>query len=138
MNNDYDRGEEPRYTMTSFNKQLTSPNIDPVDLLDASPAVKLLLLKSGDTIISVVEESMCGTKLKLKNPRIAAFMPPGSITTTPPLCSTSSDLCLSSLRLYLWMPLAKTRTFDITMGYVVTSTDPIDSLVEIYLESDNG
>ena len=133
MNNDYDRGELPRYTMTSFNKE-----ISPVDISDPTPSVKLLLLKSGETIISFVEESMCGTKVKLKNPRIVAFMPPGSITTLPPLCSTASDLSLSSLRLYLWMPLAKTRTFDIRMDYIVTSTDPLDSLIESYLESDNG
>ena len=115
MNNDYDRGKEPRYTMTNFNKEFS-----PIDISDSIPAVKLLLLKSGDTIISVVEESMCGTKLKLKNPRMANT---GSGGIAP---------------LYLWMPLAKTRTFDIRMDYVVTSTDPLDSLIESYLESDNG
>ena len=115
MNNDYDRGEPPRYTMTSFNKE-----ISPIDISDPIPAVKLLLLKSGDTIISVVEESMCGTKLKLKNPRMSNT---GSGGIAP---------------LYLWMPLAKTRTFDIRMDYVVTSTDPLDHIAKIYLDNNNG
>ena len=116
MNNDYDRGESPRYTMTSFNKE-----ISPIDISDPTPAVKLLLLRSGDTIISVVEESICGTKFKLKNPRMANAYRVGM---NDPL--------------YPWMRDAKTRTFDIKMDYVVTSTDPIDHLAKIYLDNYYG
>ena len=32
MNNDYDRGESPRYTMTNFNK-----DISPIDISDPVP-----------------------------------------------------------------------------------------------------
>ena len=119
MNNDYDRGESPRYTMTSFNKE-----ISPVDISDPTPSVKLLLLKSGETVISYVSESMCGTKLTLKNPRTVFIQ--------------SSEENNTTVLFGDWMPLAQTRAFDIRMDYIVTSTDPLDSLIESYLESNNG
>ncbi len=119
MNNDYDRGEEPRYTMTSFNKE-----ISPVDISDPTPTVKLLLLKSGETIVSCVEESMCGTKLALKNPRTVFIEAAGENNTTV----VFGD----------WMPLAQNRTFDIRTDYVVTSVEPLDSLTESYWENNNG
>ena len=130
MNNDYDRGEEPRYTMTSFNKE-----ISPIDISDPVPNVKfsadvtsqgvrLLLLKSGETIVSIVEESMCGTKLTLKNPRTVFIEAAGETNTTVMFGD--------------WMPLAQNRTFNISVDYVVTSVEPLDSLFESYWESDNG
>ena len=120
MNNDYDRGESPRYTMTSFNKDI-SPVID---ISDPLPTVRLLLLKSGETIISFVEESMCGTKLTLKNPRTVFIESAGENNTTV----MYGD----------WMPLANTRDFVISADYVVTLTYPLDSLFESYLENNNG
>ena len=119
MNNDYDRGEEPRYTMTSFNKE-----ISPVEISEPTPVLKLLLLKSDETIISVVSESMCGTKLTLENPR-KVFI------------KSAEDNNMTVLYTD-WMPLSSTRTFDIRMDYVVTSTEPLDSLIESYWENNNG
>ncbi|AOV62099.1 hypothetical protein BOW86_gp175 [Synechococcus phage S-CAM7] len=119
MNNDYDRGEEPRYTMTSFNKE-----ISPIEISEPIPTVRLLLLKSGETVISIVEESLCGTKLTLVNPRIVLIESAGDNNTTVMFGD--------------WMPLAQNRTFDIRTDYVVTSTYPLDSLIESYLEKDNG
>jgi hypothetical protein len=130
MNNDYDRGEEPRYTMTSFNKE-----ISPIEISDPIPNVKfssdvtlfgtrLLLLKSGETVISLVQESLCGTKLTLKNPRTVFIESAGDTNTTVMFGD--------------WMPLAQNRTFDIRTDYVVTSTYPLDSLFESYWEKNNG
>ena len=119
MNNDYDRGELPRYTMTSFNKELS-----PIEISDPIPGVRLLLLRSGETIISIVEESLCGNKLTLINPRSVFIETAGENNTTVMFGD--------------WMPLALTRTFDISADYVVTSTAPLDSLLESYLENDNG
>jgi len=130
MNNDYDRGEEPRYTMTSFNK-----GISPIEISDPVPNVKffpdvtsqgtrLLLLKSGETIVSIVVESMCGTKLTLKNPRTVCIEAAGENSTTVMFGD--------------WMPLAQNRTFTISVDYVVTSAEPLDSLFESYWENING
>ena len=119
MNNDYDRGESPRYTMTNFNKDMS-----PIDISDPVPTVKLLLLESGETVISVVSESICGTKLTLQNPRTVFIQ--------------SSEENNTTVLFGDWMPLASTRSFDIRMDYVVTLTDPLDSLVESYLENNNG
>ncbi len=130
MNNDYDRGEEPRYTMTSFNKGLSPiESSDPVPNIVFSPGVtsggtRLLLLKSGETVISVVKESMCGTKLTLENPRTVFIEAAGDNNTTV----IFGD----------WMPLAQNRTFDIRTDYVVTSAEPLDSLFESYWENNNG
>ena len=130
MNNDYDRGEEPRYTMTSFNKE-----ISPIDISDPTPnfkfspditslSTRLLLLKSGETIVSLVRESMCGTKLTLENPRTVFIEAAGETNTTVMFGD--------------WMPLAQHRTFDISVDYVVTSVEPLDSLFESYWENNNG
>ncbi len=130
MNNDYDRGEEPRYTMTSFNKE-----ISPIEITNPTPNVKfssdfefsgtrLLLLKSGETVISVVKESLCGTKLTLVNPRTVFIESAGENNTTVMFGD--------------WMPLAQNRTFDISADYVVTSVQPLDSLFESYWEKNNG
>ena len=119
MNNDYDRGEEPRYTMTSFNKE-----ISPIEISEPIPTVRLLLLKSGETVISIVEESLCETKLTLVNPRIVFIESAGETNTTVMFGD--------------WMPLAQNRTFTISADYVVTSVEPLDSLFESYWEKNNG
>ena len=127
MNNDYDRGESPRYTMTSFNKGLSPIEISELKSLeipDSISGVRLLLLRSGETIISGVKESLCGNKLTLINPR-TVFIEAASDNNTTVMFGD-------------WMPLALTRTFVISADYVVTSTVPLDSLLESYLENDNG
>lgn len=127
MNNDYDRGESPRYTMTNFNKGLSPVEISELKSLeipDSISGVRLLLLRSGETIISGVKESLCGNKLTLINPRTVFIEAAGENDTTVMYCD--------------WMPLALTRTFVISADYVVTSTVPLDSLVESYLENNNG
>jgi len=120
MNNDYDRGEEPRYTMTSFNKEI-SPIID---ISDPVPTVRLLLLKSGETVISVVDFSLDETKITLVNPRTVCIEAAGENNTTVMFGD--------------WMPLAQNRTFTISVDYVVTSAEPLDSLFESYWENING
>jgi len=124
MNNDYDRGEEPRYTMTSFNKGMSAVDLWKNSAISMAPSVKLLLLKSGETVISVVEESLCRTKLTLKNPRTVFIEAAGENNTTVMFGD--------------WMPLAQNRTFDIRTDYVVTSVEPLDSLTESYWEKNNG
>ena len=119
MNNDYDRGESPRYTMTNFNK-----DISPIDISDPVPTVRLLLLKSGETVISIVNFSFDDTKITLVNPRTVFIEAAGDNNTTV----LFGD----------WMPLAQNRTFDIRTDYVVTSVEPLDSLTEGYWENNNG
>jgi hypothetical protein len=127
MNNDYDRGEEPRYTMTNFNKGLSPIEISELKSLeipDSISGVRLLLLRSGETIISGVKESLCGNKLTLINPR-TVFIEAASDNNTTVMFGD-------------WMPLAQNRTFDIRTDYVVTSVEPLDSLFESYWGNNNG
>ena len=109
MNNNYDRGPVPN---VEFSEETMSTS------------TRLLLLKSGETIVSGVRESMCGNKLTLKNPRTVSIDDVSETNTTV----TFGD----------WMPLAQNRTFDISADYVVTSVEPLDSLFESYLENNNG
>ena len=67
---------------------------------------------------------MCGTKLTLENPRTVFIEAVGETNTTVMFGD--------------WMPLAQHRTFDISVDYVVTSVEPLDSLFKSYWENNNG
>ena len=130
MNNNYDR--EPTHderkadgmAMTADGFWIPVENFSEEELLElgnTAPALRLLLLKSGETIVSQVRGSMCGTKLTLENPRTVSIEAVGKNSSTVKF----SD----------WMPLAQHRTFDISADYVVTSVEPLDSLFKSYSEN---
>jgi hypothetical protein len=98
-------------------------------------AVKLVILKTGETIISdiremVIGEDECRTVIGyyLHNPCAMS------------LESLDEDVQVDektkmSIRLFDWMPLAKDRKIPIVAEWVVSIVDPVDSLKETYSES---
>ena len=101
--------------------------------------IKLVLLKSGEDIIADVQEMLVGDE---ENPRVIGYFltkpcvvkmrNPGSIGETSEL-GTEKRLAYQ-VSLYPWMPLSKEKKIPVTADWVITITDPIDKLKEMYTE----
>lgn len=124
MNNDYDRDEIPPKGSTEA-AELMNESIDLMITPDAP--VKLVVLKSNETIISEVRDSIDGSTIDLIDPRVvilqAARPSDDGETTTTAISYTD------------WLPLSESRTFTIRTDYVVLVTDPIESLVQSYTQA---
>lgn len=131
MNNDYDRGEDgPRYTMSSFNKDLKNVVDTEIDISDLEPelVVGLFLLVDGTTVISHYTESIFDNCYTLDSP----------LTITVESSSMIDGEFSSSISYDHWMPLAKDRVFTIPNSSVITVTEPLDRLAEYYTGNNNG
>ena len=90
--------------------------------------IKLALLKSGEDVISDMEEMVANDQVVgyfLKYPCVAKLVgsDPGSIgPTKEPF----------KLRLTPWMPLSKDTTIPVVADWVITIMEPIDDLKETY------
>lgn len=98
-------------------------------------SIKLVILKSGETVISDVREMILGEDdnkrvigYYLHNP-CAIFLE--SLAETVQV----DEKTKMSVKLINWMPLAKDRKVPIVSDWVVGIVDPVDSLKETYSES---
>jgi hypothetical protein len=101
--------------------------------------IKLVLLKSGEDIIADVQEMLVGDE---ENPRVIGYFltkpcvvkmrNPGSIGEDPE--SGTEKRLAYQVSLYPWMPLSKEKKIPITADWVITITDPIYKLKEMYIE----
>jgi hypothetical protein len=130
MNNDYDRGEEgPRYTMSSFNKDLKKmlgADIDIADDLDLEPAVKLILLADGKQLLAEFTDLVGTDKYRISNVREIKLEEAER---------GSRDLSVTYVE---WMPLSKSNTFIIPKSFVVLVCDPHEAVSENYLGTTDG
>lgn len=89
-------------------------------------AIKLIKLKSGEDLISKVEEMLIDEK------PVGYFLDrPCSIRMT----EYEQDVDAKSgykVELYSWIPLSKEQKIPIPIDWVVTITNPLDSLYEMY------
>ena len=120
MNNNYDREDAPQTFEQTMEVTITED--------DLSPAVGLFLLKSGETIISEFTQSMCGGTYNLDDPRVVMIQASSGDGE-----STQTTIAYSD-----WMPLSKERTYAVSSDWVVCRTEPLESLVESYLNNKNG
>ena len=132
MNNTYDR-EEPKTSddmvRAGYHRSEDGfwiPNNDEILTVDADHVIdntKLLLLLSSEQLIAQVEESIDGKTVTIVDPRMVR------------LEETVSDgnSVTSSVSFSEWMPLSKDRRFTLPSSYVVSITNPLDTLVETYL-----
>lgn len=135
MNNEYDR-DTPQptydemvakgYEMTGEGFWIPGEDVSSVQIADQAEfvIVKLLLLQSGETIISKVTEEIYGGQYKLTDPNIISYEENSNGETV--------------VNYKTWMPLSNTRELTISGSYVVCATDPLETLVENYLEKQNG
>lgn len=88
------------------------------------PAIKLLLLESGQTIIAGVTTNLEGDTYNLVDPRVVMIQ---SARSTEDGEGTETTVQYTD-----WMPLASSREFSLSARYVVLVTEPIETLVESY------
>ena len=103
--------------------------------------VKLLLLKSGEDIIADVKEMVVGETEEtrrvvgyfLHKPCVVKMTPPSNV---PEEFKEEIDPQKASFQvtLFPWMPLSKDKTILIPTDWVVTMTEPVDTIKDMYIE----
>ena len=96
--------------------------------------VKLLLLKSGEDVISDVSEMCVGEEKRvvgyfLKNPCQVRMRDPNSLTADPEATVQKTGFHVS---LFPWMPLSADNTIPIATDWVITMVEPVAKLKEMY------
>ena len=90
--------------------------------------VKILLLKSGEDVISDVKEMISPDDKVigyfLSNPCIIKLLPKTS----------KGDKRETSISMYPWMPLAKEKDIPLPTDWVVTMVSPIEKVETMYKE----
>ena len=90
--------------------------------------VKILLLKSGEDVITDVKE-MVSSDDKV----IGYFLSKPCIIKLIPKKS-ESDKRETSISMYPWMPLAKEKEIPLSTDWVVTMVTPVDKVEQMYKE----
>ena len=98
--------------------------------------IKLMLLKSGEDVISDVTEMCVGTDEKrqvigynLNRPCVVKMRDPNLMKEEGPKKQSGF-----SVSLFPWMPLTKQETIPVPADWMITMVDPIDKLKEMYIE----
>ena len=98
--------------------------------------IKLMLLKSGEDVISDVTEMCVGTEenrqvigYHLNKPCIVKMRDPNLIKEEGP--KKQSGFAVS---LFPWMPLTKQEVIPVPADWMITMVEPIDKLKEMYIE----
>ena len=98
--------------------------------------VKLMLLKSGEDVISDVSEMCVGTEenrqvigYHLNKPCIVKMRDPNLVKEDGPKKQSGF-----SVSLFPWMPLTKQETIPVPADWLITMVEPIDKLKEMYIE----
>ena len=98
--------------------------------------IKLMLLKSGEDIISDVTEMRVGSKddsqvigYQLNKPCVVKMQDPNLIKEEGPKKESGF-----SVSLFPWMPLTKQEDIPVPADWMITMVEPIDKLKEMYIE----
>jgi hypothetical protein len=100
--------------------------------------VKLVLLKTGETIISSISEMVVGDT---GNQRVIGYFLENPCAIVVESLGDEDEIDLSSnktkmsIRLINWIPLAKERKMPIVSDWVVSLMDPVDDLKETYMQT---
>jgi len=94
---------------------------------------KLILLKSGELIITEIEEMVIGEDETEKT--IGYFFnKPCLVNMSKPSISTSDDTTTKfKIILAPWIALAKDGLIPVPLDWVVTMVDPVDQLSDMYI-----
>lgn len=93
-------------------------------------SIKLILLKSGEDIISEVNEMVIEDGRK-----IGYYLEKPCIVKIKNFSSEEKEEkkeAKINLVLYPWMPLSKDKNIPIPLDWVVTIVEPVDKLVDMY------
>jgi hypothetical protein len=102
--------------------------------------VKLVLLKSGEDIIADVQEMVIGAEENRKvigyffnKPCIVKMRDP-SIFSEEEVEEKDGKKAAYQVALFPWMPLTKDNKIPVAADWVVTITEPIDKLRQMYVQ----
>ena len=104
--------------------------------------IKLVLLKSGEDIVSDVSEMIVGEEGNEENPqRVVGYYlsKPGIVKVTDVKANASmregsEQKAGYSVTLFPWMPLSKEEKIPIPADWMVTMVEPVTKLREMYIE----
>ena len=98
--------------------------------------IKLMLLKSGEDVISNVTEMRVGTDddsqvigYQLNKPCVVTMRDPNMVSEDGPKKQSGF-----SVSLFPWMPLTKQEDIPVPADWMITMVEPIDKLKEMYVE----
>ena len=98
--------------------------------------IKLMLLKSGEDVISDVTEMRVGTDdesqvigYQLNKPCVVKMRDPNLVKEEGPKKQSGF-----SVSLFPWMPLTKQESIPVPADWMNTMVEPIDKLKEMYIE----
>ena len=98
--------------------------------------IKLMLLKSGEDVISDVTEMRVGTDdesqvigYQLNKPCVVKMRDPNLVKEEGPKKQSGF-----SVSLFPWMPLTKQESIPVPADWMITMVEPIDKLKEMYIE----
>ena len=91
--------------------------------------VKILLLKSGEDVITDLKE-MISPDEKV----IGYFLTKPCVVKLIPKDSEDESKRETAIRMYPWMPLAKEKDIPLPTDWVVTIVTPIDKVEQMYKE----
>ena len=98
--------------------------------------IKLMLLKSGEDVISDVSEMCVGTEenrqvigYNLNKPCVVKMRDPNLVKEEGPKKQSGF-----SVSLFPWMPLTKQESIPVPADWMITMVEPIDKLKEMYIE----
>ena len=98
--------------------------------------IKLMLLKSGEDVISDVTEMRVGTDdesqvigYQLDKPCVVKMRDPNLIKEDGPQKKSGF-----SVSLFAWMTLTKQEKIPVPADWMITMVEPIDKLKEMYIE----
>jgi hypothetical protein len=91
-------------------------------------AIKLAVVKTGEQIISQVEEMLLEEKVVGY-----FFIKPCVVKTTEPKINKKTGGASFDINLNPWIPLGKGIRFPVPLDWIVTFIDPVDELYGMYL-----
>ena len=97
-------------------------------------SIKVILLQSGDQVITDVKEIVSGEKTVAY-----LFDQPQKVTINKPFLISEQDNERSyEVTFSQWMMLSADKEIAVPSSYVVTIVEPLDSVKQMYLEKVNG
>lgn len=95
--------------------------------------VKLILTRNGENLIADVQEMVIGEE---PDHRVIGYYltKPCVMMLNPDSDQKSNTSNKLNIKLYPWMPLSKDEKIPVVTDWVITLTEPIDSLKESYVK----
>jgi len=90
-------------------------------------AIKLAVVKTGEQIVTKVEEMLLEDKVVGY-----FFIKPCLVETSDPKVNEETGKASFDIKLSPWIPLGKGIRFPVPLDWIVTFIDPVDELYKMY------